>query len=159
MNANAARLLALGAMLFLTAIGPVSAQAPHIEYVEVLSSGYSGAGQPAKPGPIRRYVTGTPVRNVTLGTKFDMKIRAVGQPNGADIMLRFVWRAPRPGIKDAKTGQMTREAAAEDVPAKIGAEVERIFEFKDQAQIVRGTWRAEVWNGRRRVTMRRFGVE
>jgi hypothetical protein len=99
------------------------------------------------------------VRDVAVGTKFDLKVRTVGQPNGTDIMLRFVWRAPRPGVKDPKTGRLTREAAAEDVPTKIGAEVERTFEFKDQAQIVPGTWRAEVWNGRRRVVMRRFGVQ
>lgn len=146
-------------LLLLSWLAPAAAQAPHIEYVEVLSAAYSGVGQPAKPGPIRRYVTGTPVRDLTIGTKFDLKVRTIGQPSGADIMLRFVWRAPRPGIKDPKSGQMTREAAAEDVQTKIGAEVERTFEFKDQAQIVPGTWRAEVWNGRRRVVMRRFGVQ
>ena len=155
------RALIAGALLVLL-LSPAAAQpaqGPHIEYVEVLSSGFSGAGEAAKPGPVRRYVTGTPVRDVAVGTRFDMKVRTVGQPAGADVMLRFVWRAPRPGIKDPKTGRLTREAAAEDVQTKIGAEVERTFEFKDQAQIVPGTWRAEVWNGRRRVTMRRFGVQ
>jgi hypothetical protein len=132
--------------------------APHIDYADVVASGYSGAGQPVAPGPIRRNVTLTPVRAVAVGTKFDMKVRAVGQPDGAEVMLRFVWKAPRPGIKDPKSGKLIRETA-EDVPAKIGAEVERTFEFKEQAQIVRGTWRAEVWNGRRRLAMRRFAVQ
>jgi hypothetical protein len=133
-------------------------QAPHIDYAEVVTSGYSGAGQPVAQGPIRRNITHTPVRAVAVGTKFEMKVRTAGQPDGAEIVLRFVWRAPRPGIKDAKTGELSRESA-EDVPTKIGAEVERTFEFKDEAQIVRGIWRAEVWNGRRRLAMRRFAVQ
>jgi hypothetical protein len=134
------------------------AEPPHVDYADVLSSGYSGAGQPIAQGPIRRNITHTPVRAVAVGTTFNMKIRTTGQPAGADIMLRFVFRAPRPGIKDAKTGQLNREIA-EDIPTKIGAEVERTFEFKDQAQIVTGTWRAEVWNGSRRLAMRRFAVQ
>ena len=134
------------------------AQAPHIDYAEVLSSGYSGAGEERSQGPIRRHITHTPVRAATIGTKFTMKIRTAGQPDGADIALRFIWRAPRPITKDEKTGKAGREIA-EDVPSKIGAEVERTFEFKDRAQIVRGTWRAEVWNGRRRIAMRRFAVQ
>ena len=150
------RLLAGLALLLLPSFA--FAQAPHIDYADVLSSGYSGPGEPVAQGPIRRNITHTPVRVAVVGTKFEMRIRTAGQPQGADIMLRFVWRAPRPGVKDAKTGKLDREIA-EDVPSKIGAEVERTFEFKDQAQILRGTWRAEVWNGRRRIAMRRFAVQ
>jgi hypothetical protein len=130
----------------------------HIDYVEVLSSGYSGAGEAVKQGPIRRYVTHTPVWVAKVGTKFDIKFRTVGQPDGADVMLRMVWRSPRPGIKDAKTGKLSR-AIEEEIPTKIGAELEQTFEFKDEAQIVHGTWRAEVWNGVRRLAMRRFAVQ
>lgn len=135
-----------------------SGQTPHIDYAEVLSSGYSGAGQPVAQGPIRRNITHTPVRAVAVGTKFDIKVRTAGQPAGADITLRFVFRPPRPGIKDTRTGELNR-IVAEDVPSRIGDEAARTFEFKDQAQIVKGTWRAEVWSGQRRLAMRRFAVQ
>lgn len=161
----AARVIVAAAVLLLAPASPAPAQAPHgppqgphIEYAEIIAAGYSGAGRPIAQGPIRRNVTHTEVREVAVGTKFDMKIRTTGEPAGADIVLRFVWRAPRPGIKDAKTGKFEREIAV-DVPAKIGAEVERTFEFKEQDQVVKGTWRAEVWNGRRRLVMRRFAVK
>lgn len=135
------------------------AQSAHIDYAVVVSSGYSGPGEVKRQGPIRRYITHTPVRSVDVGTKFDIAVRTVGQPNGADIKLRFVWRAPRPGVRDGKTGQRSRIVQEEEVSTRIGAEVARTFEFKDKAQIVRGSWRAEVWNGRRRLAMRRFAVQ
>jgi hypothetical protein len=138
----------------------VSAQpAPHIDYVEVISSGYSGAGEAVRQGPVRRYVTHTPVRAANVGTKFDIKFRTAGQPDGTAVTLRMVWRAPRPGVKDAKTGKFNRVVMEEEMPTKIGADLERSFEFKEEGQIVRGTWRAEVWNGGRRLAMRRFAVE
>jgi len=158
MDWNLPRALGAAVVCLMLSAGAASAQALHIDYAEVLSSGYSGAGQPVAPGPIRRKITHTPVRAVAIGTRFEMKVRTVGRPEGADVALRFVWRGPRPGIKDPKTGKFSREIA-EEVPSRIGAEVERSFEFKDQAQIVRGTWRAEVWNGLRRLAMRRFAVQ
>ena len=87
-----------------------------------------------------------------------MTVRAAGQPDGAEIVLRFVWRAPRPGIKDAKTGELSRESA-EDVPPRSALRSNAPSSSKDEAQIMRGTWRAEVWNGRRRLAMRRFAVQ
>lgn len=152
----------LAAVMLVAFAGAASAQAPapaaHIDYAEVLWSGFSGAGTPVAPGPIRRHVTHTPVRSVAVGTKFDIRVRVVGKPADADVTLRFVFRAPRPGMKDATTGALRREDVFE-VKTKIGGEAERTFEFKDQSQIVRGTWRAEVWNGGRRLAMRRFAVQ
>ena len=83
--------------------------------------------------------------------------RAVTEPN-ARLQVERWERAAVAFTEVVKTGKLDREIA-EDVPSKIGAEVERTFEFKDQEQILRGTWRAEVWNGRRRIAMRRFAVQ
>lgn len=156
-----ARMIVAATAGLLALTGPVAAQGqgtPRIEHVEVISSGFGGAGEEAKQGPIRRYVTHTPVRAVKIGTTFSMKVRTVGRPEGADVMLRFVWRAPRLEGQTNKFLRFKRMNAVE-VPTKIGAEVERTFEFKEQWQIVSGTWRAEVWNGRRRLAMRRFAVK
>jgi hypothetical protein len=141
------------------ALRAVSAQpAPHIDYIEVISSGYSGAGEAVRQGPVRRYVTHTPVRAANVGTKFDIKFRTAGQPDGTAVTLRMVWRAPRPGVKDAKSGKFSR-TVEEEIPTKIGTELARSFEFKIDAQILRGTWHAEVWNGARRLAMRRIAVQ
>ena len=150
---------AAAGLLALTGMAAAQVRAPaQIEYVEVLSSGFGGVGEPAKQGPIRRFVTHTPVRDVKVGTTFSMKVRTVGRPEGADVVLRFVWRAPRLAALTAKFLRFKRMSEVE-VPTKIGAEVERTFEFKEQWQIVPGTWRAEVWNGRRRLAVRRFAVK
>jgi hypothetical protein len=148
----------IGIALMALSYSVVAQPVPHIAYADVVASGYSGPGEVVKQGPIRRFITHTPVRAVEVGTKFAITVRTVGQPDGADIKLRFVWRAPRPGVQDAKTGRNSRVVGEEEVSAKIGAEVERTFEFTNKAQIVRGSWRAEVWNGGRRLTMRRFAV-
>ncbi len=156
-----ARVIVAAAAGLLALTGMAAAQvqpSARIEYVEVVSSGFGGAGEPAKQGPIRRFVTQTPVHAVKIGTTFSMKVRTVGRPEGADVVLRFVWRAPRLEGQTNKFLRFKRMNAVE-VPTKIGAEVERTFEFKEQWQIVSGTWRAEVWNGRRRLAMRRFAVK
>jgi hypothetical protein len=146
--------------------GPARAQsqsdskpAPHIEYVEIVSAGFTGPGEAVKRGKFReKFFTRTMLRTgVTVGTTFTMAVRPVGQPEGAEVAMRFVWRTPRPGIKDAKTGKVSREIT-EDVTAKLGQEISKTFEFRNEEQIIKGTWRAEVWNGRRKIATRRFAI-
>src|SRR5882757_9354959 len=75
---------------------------PHIEYVEIVSSGFSGPSEPVKRGKLRQRLFSRTllVTDVKAGAKFTMAVRPVGQPDGAEVALRFVWRTPRPGIKD-----------------------------------------------------------
>src|SRR5262249_50042626 len=79
-----------------SALHAATRPAAYIDHVEVMSSGYSGAGEGVKQGPIRRYVTHTPVWAAKVGTRFNIKFRTAGEPNGADVTLRMVWRSPRP---------------------------------------------------------------
>jgi len=132
---------------------------PHIEYVEIVSSGFSGPSEPVKRGKLRpRLFSRTLlVTDVKAGAKFTMAVRPVGQPEGAEVALRWVWLAPRPGIKDSKTGKLTREIAEEST-VKLGEEIQKTFEFRTEEQIIKGTWRAEVWNGNRKLATRRFGI-
>jgi hypothetical protein len=147
--------------------GPARAQsqqsqskpAPHIEYVEIVSAGFGGPGEAVKRGKFReKFFTRTMLRTgVTVGTTFTVAVRPVGQPDGAEVAMRFVWRTPRPGIKDAKTGKFSREIS-EDATAKLGEEIQQTFEFRNEEQLVKGTWRAEVWNGKRKIVTRRFAL-
>src|SRR4051812_49140641 len=146
--------------------GPVRAQsqsdskaAARVEYVEIVSSGFGGPGEAVKRGKFReKFFNRTMLRTgVTVGTTFTMTVRPVGQPEGAEVALRFVWRAPRPIGKDSKTGKAIREIT-EDVTTKLGQEISKTFEFRTEEQIGKGTWRAEVWNGRRKIATRRFAI-
>src|SRR5258707_3877709 len=132
---------------------------PHIEYVEIVSSGFSGPSEPVKRGKLRQRLFSRTllVTDVKGGAKFSMAVRPVGQPDGAEVAIRWVWRTPRPGIKDAKTGKLTREIG-EDATAKLGEETLKTFEFRTEEQIIKGTWRAEVWNGGRKLATRRFAI-
>lgn len=132
---------------------------PHIEYVEIVSSKFAGPGEKVKRGKFREkfFKRTMLITGVKVGTTFTMVVRPVGQPAGAEVALRFVWRTPRPGIKDAKTGKLSREIT-EDVAAKLGDEISKTFEFRSEEQIIRGTWRAEVWNERRKIATRRFSI-
>jgi len=132
---------------------------PHIEYVEIVSAAFAGPGEKVKRGKFReKFFNRTMlITGVKVGTTFTMVVRPVGQPEGADVAMRFVWRTPRPGIKDVKTGKFSREIT-EDVTAKLGEEISKTFEFRSEEQIIKGTWRAEVWNERRKIATKRFSI-
>ena len=145
------------ALVLLTPILHASAQTARVEYLQVVSSGFTGPGDKIEPGRIRRLFSRTPAVNARAGTGFGMTVRPIGEPKGAPLTLRWIWRAPRPGIMDMKTGKRIRQVS-EDVPAKIGEEVRRTYEFKEANDLVLGTWRVEVLNGRRRLVVRRFAI-
>jgi hypothetical protein len=159
--ASLVRAALVGAAVLLLA-GPAMAQpkpVPHVDYVEIVSASFSGPGERVKRGKFREtFFTRTTLRTgVAVGTRFTMTVRPMGQPEDAEVALRFVWRTPRPGIKDAQTGKFSREIV-EDATAKLGQEIEKTFEFRSEEQLVKGTWRAEVWNGSRKIATRRFAL-
>lgn len=139
------------------ALAQVPAPAPRIEMLEVVSSGFSGPGEKIEPGKLRRYFSRTPAVNAQAGTAFGMTVRPLGEPKGADVTLTWIWRAPRPGVMDMKTGKRNRRVT-EEVPTKIGEESQRTYTFKEANDLVLGNWRVEVWNGRRRLAVRRFAI-
>lgn len=150
------------AALLLLSLAPAFAQAPapppKIDFLEVQGSGFADPADVVAPGKIMRYFTRTPAAAAHPGTAFGMTVKTVGQPNGAEVVLRWVWKLPKPGIKDEKTGKLTRQVV-EEVPTKIGAVVQHNYEFRDKDGIVPGKWRAEVYNGERRLAVRRFAIK
>ena len=137
---------------------PQSKPATYIELIEVVSSGFSGPGEAVKRSRIRERFSRTPAVTGQIGTKFNMTVRPVGQPEGAEVVLRWVWRAPRPIAKDGRTGKAARQIV-EEASAKIGSETQKSLEFRSEEQLVKGNWRVEVWNGRRRLAVRRFAIQ
>jgi hypothetical protein len=150
---------ACAAMLsFAPAFAQTPVPPPKIEYLDVEGSGFADPADVVAPGKIMRYFTRTPAAAAHPGTAFGMTVKTVGQPAGADIVLRWVWKLPKPGIKDDKTGKLTRQVV-EEVPTKIGAVVQHNWEFRAKDDIVPGKWRAEVYNGERRLAVRRFAIK
>ena len=116
-------LLSLPVATLLSLCAGRSRQAPpKIDFLEVEGSGFADPADVVAPGKIMRYFTRTPAAAAHPGTAFGMTVKTVGQPAGADIVLRWVWKLPKPGIKDDKTGKLTRQVV-EEVPTKIGAVV------------------------------------
>ena len=144
-------------LMLMTPALPQSKPATHIEMLEVVSSSFSGPGEAVKRGKIRTRFSRTPAVVGQVGTKFNMAVRPVGQPDGAEVALRWVWRAPRPIAKNERTGKASREIV-EEASAKIGSETSKSFEFRSEELLVKGNWRVEVWNGRRRLAVRRFAI-
>jgi hypothetical protein len=144
-------------VMFVTPALPQAKPAAHIDVLEVVSSGFSGPGEPVKRGKIRQRFSRTPAMMAQVGSSFGMTVRPVGEPEGAEVALRWVWKAPRPIGKDQKTGKLVRQIS-EEAPAKIGGEAQKSFEFRSEEQLVKGNWRVEVWNGRRRLAVRRFAI-
>jgi hypothetical protein len=144
-------------LMLVTPALPQSTPAAHINVLDVVSSGFSAPGEPVKRSRIRERFSRTPAWTGQVGTKFNMAVRPVGQPDGAEVTLRWVWRAPRPIGKNEKTGKASREIV-EESPAKIGSETSKSFEFRSEELLVKGNWRVEVWNGRRRLAVRRFAI-
>jgi hypothetical protein len=149
--------VAFALLLVATPALPQAKPAAYVEVLEVVSSGFSGPGETVKRSRISERFSRTPAVIGQIGTRFDMTVRPVGQPEGAEVALRWVWRAPRPIGKDGKTGKAARQIV-EEAPARIGSETQKSFEFRSEEQLVKGNWRAEVWNGRRRLAVRRFAI-
>src|SRR5689334_3841887 len=120
MKAN--RLLGIAVAITVLAVSsaPALAQTPRIQMVEVVSAGFSGPGEKVAPGKLRRLFSRTPAVTAKPGTAFAMTIRPVGELAGAEITLRWVWKAPRPGVRD-KSGKLVRQIS-EEATAKIGDE-------------------------------------
>jgi hypothetical protein len=149
--------VAFALLLVATPALPQAKPAAYVEVLEVVSSGFSGPGETVKRSRISERFSRTPAVIGQIGTRFDMTVRPVGQPEGAEVALRWVWRAPRPIGKDGKTGKAARQIV-EEAPAKIGSETQKSFEFRSEEQLVKGNWRVEVWNARRRLAVRRFAI-
>jgi hypothetical protein len=144
--------------LLLPLAAPAAAQSSRLEMLQVVSSGFSGPGETVQFGRIRRALSRTPAVIARPGTTFAMTVKPVGEPTGAEVTLHWVWKAPRPGAKDKASGKLVRQVT-QDAAATIGTEVERDYVFKTEDDIVRGNWRVEVWNGVRRLAVRRFAIK
>lgn len=92
------------------------------------------------------------------GIRFGTRFQVVGSPTNRSILLRSVWRIPKPGIQNPDSGIVYRQSIAE-FTTTIGAVSMRGFSFTYAWQIRCGDWIQEVWFGERKLLSQTFTVE
>ena len=145
-------------VMLMTPALPQTKPAAHIDVLEVVSSGFSGPGEPVKRGKIRQRFSRTPAMTAQVGTSFGMTVRPVGQPDGAEVTLALGLEgaaADRQGCQDRQVrARGFRRGSGQDRQRRR----RRASNSAAEEQLVKGNWRVEVWNGRRRLAVRRFAI-
>jgi len=159
-----------GLIVSLSSPSPTVAQAPRIERLEIIQSGFltvrrTGATM-AAPGSAagviveadhERFLPEPPADAARVGTIFGVKFRVIGEPRNAVVNLRAIWRIPPPGITNPKTENTYRRDLTE-FPVAIGEDRIRAFGFDEPWEIVRGIWTLELWQGDRKLLEQNFVI-
>ena len=167
----AASICIAGAALLLAFPERMFAQEPRVDRLEVVQSGFMTARKTGRtvesPGTATGYtviaadpefLADAPADTARVGTLFGARFRVVGQPSGANVTLRTVWKIPAPGITNPKTGNTYRENVSE-VVVKIGEVRTRAYGFEEAWEIARGTWTFELWQGDRKLLEQSFTIQ
>ncbi|HUI98300.1 MAG TPA: DUF3859 domain-containing protein [Xanthobacteraceae bacterium] len=99
-----------------------------------------------------------PATGAHVGIGFGVRFRARGEPAGARVVLRSVWRIPEPGIHNPNNGNTYRESVA-DFAAVVGEPHMRGYQFDQPWEVVAGTWTIEIWQGDRKLLEHSFAVQ
>ena len=158
------------AALLLPAMLPVQAQSPRVERLDVIGAGFfvfDPAGTrndaPEAVGGIvirptnMRFLRETPAVTAQKDTSFGIRFFVVGEPRGADVTFRSVWKIPSPGITDPNSGKNYRESATE-FTTQIGTAYLDGYGFNEPWEIVKGTWTQQIWFGDRKLLERRYTI-
>jgi hypothetical protein len=92
-----------------------------------------------------------------LGTRFGIRYRIVGEPAGAQVPIRVVWRLPAPGLRNPTSGNVYRESVS-DFAVPIGQAWMRGYGFDSNWELVPGDWTLELWSGARKLLTKTFTV-
>src|SRR5262245_19390503 len=111
-----------GAMLSTAPPPAAIAQAPQVERIEVVRSGFLTVRRTGKTSEAPGTATGfsveaadpeflrePPASTASVGTIFGLRFRPMGEPHGAQTTLHAVWKIPAPGITNPKTGKTHQE--------------------------------------------------
>jgi hypothetical protein len=93
----------------------------------------------------------------TLGTRFGIRFRVIGQPNGAIANFKLLIRFPAPGMKNPTTGEtlMRWESIGSK---KLGGESYGGYGFDSDWELVTGTWTFEIWQEDHKLAEQSFMV-
>jgi Domain of unknown function (DUF3859) len=98
-----------------------------------------------------------PATAARVGVGFGIRFRPQGEPAGARVVLRAVWRIPEPGIRNPSNGNTYRESVA-DFTAVMGEPHMRGYQFDAPWEVVPGTWTIEIWQGDRKFLEQSFAI-
>lgn len=99
-----------------------------------------------------------PANRARVGTGFGIRFRPFGEPAGARVVLRSVWKIPEPGIHNPNNGNTFRHSVA-DFTAVVGKLHVRGYQFDEPWEVVSGSWTIEIWQGDRKLLEKSFTVQ
>jgi len=164
-----ARWAALIAALLWLSAPHAEAQAPRVERLEIIETGFLSleeADRNAAPNAVggivirpknMGFLPETPAVTARVGTSFGVRFVMVGEPYGADVKLRSVWKIPSPGITDPRSGKHYRESVSE-LTTQIGMAYLDAYGFNEPWEIVKGTWTQQIWQGGRKLLERQYTI-
>ncbi len=164
------RIAALAVLLALAA--PARGADARIDRLDLVEAGFYDAGAVQVAGSILspgaaagktldlgevRLTPDPPANSARVGVGFAVRFRPFGEPAGARVALRSVWKIPDPGIRNPNNGNTFRQSVA-DFTAVIGDLHLRGYEFDEPWEVVPGIWTLEIWQGDRKLLEKSFTI-
>ena len=157
---------ALSLLLLLRLLTTVQAQTPTLDRIVITDAGLyertvkSRVVDPNSPSGGRSIVESKFVRPTTtfparLGTTFGFVYTLVGEPAGAETVLKIVSHFPPPGVRNSTTNQM-QLSYEQSAPRQIGVENYTGWTFTEPRDLIAGTWTIELWYGGRKMAEQQF---
>ena len=159
--------------VLLALAGPARGEDARINRLELVESGFydagtvtvlgsilspgTAAGQTLELGDLR-LIAEPPATGARVGLGFGVRFRSLGEPIGARVMLRSVWKIPAPGIHNPGNGNALRESVA-DFAVVVGDLHMRGYQFDAPWEVVPGTWTLEIWQGDRKLLAKSFAIQ
>ena len=147
-----------------------AAQAQQVQHIEITDVGIYKAentggtvAAPATPMGKTNLVTDivlverTTTVPAALGTSFGFRYTIIGEPDGADVNLKFINHYPAPGLNNPASGN-TYMSGEYPLQRKLGAKHWKGYTFESDWELVPGTWTFEIWQGDRRMAEQSFTV-
>ena len=153
--------------LLLLALLSIAAEAQQVQRIEITEAGIYKAetgnrtAAPGTPGGSVVSLSGIKLVQKTttipaaVATRFGIRYKIIGQPNGTSVNLKMVTRYPSPGVRNPTTGNtiMRGEYSAQK---KLGTESYRDYGLDEGWELVPGKWTFEIWQDDRKLAEQSF---
>ncbi|HEY7991493.1 MAG TPA: DUF3859 domain-containing protein [Stellaceae bacterium] len=91
-----------------------------------------------------------------LGVEFGLRYRVVGNPNGAPVQIKRIWRLPTPGFRQPGKAAIHHLERVDDTT--VGGTLYVSYGFDDPWELIPGPWVLEFWYGDRKLLSHTFTV-
>jgi hypothetical protein len=92
-----------------------------------------------------------------IGVQFGVRYSIIGAPAGQEAIIRTKWLVPAPGMRNPRTGVVTRVDEADETVV-IGTDRLAGYKFSQAWEVVPGNWTLELWSNDRKLGSVTFTV-